>query len=289
MSDLPVLTELSVADLSPAKPSTGLIQPAATVGEIAQAFRAYQELRSQILTADDFQEIPQGRFLKRSGWRKLSTAFAVNFTLLEKHIERDDQGKAIYAEFIVRAMAPNGRYADGWGSCSIDEDRWNRQSSRNKQDHDLPATAYTRATNRACADLFGMGEMSAEEMVNGGNGEQATVKSRDVLSTQPGSMTVEQRRRLLQLFELHKVPFELRQAIQRAAYHADTLENLSAVHADDWVGALEDDARREKMFSVGETLLGVQKQKASVPDDPAATDSEKGDEEEEDDDLLANM
>ncbi|QBI19364.1 hypothetical protein ER308_07265 [Egibacter rhizosphaerae] len=125
--------------------------------------------------------------MKRSGWRKLSTAFGVTFEIVHRDIERDDRGAVRRAEFTTRAIAPNGRQVDGWGACDVferccepgctrggrhqhcagvdgfraHEDAWTHFS---KAEHDIPATAETRSKNRAAADLFGMGEVSAEEM-----------------------------------------------------------------------------------------------------------------------------
>jgi hypothetical protein len=43
-----------------------------------------------------------------------------------------------------------------------------KQAHFSNPQHDIPATAFTRASNRAKADLFGMGEVSAEEVQEGG-------------------------------------------------------------------------------------------------------------------------
>jgi hypothetical protein len=72
---------------------------------------------------------------------------------------------------IARAIAPNGRYRDGIGVCEI-HDRCNRSCMAGCRGfhhyahptHDLVATAATRASNRASSDLYGMGEVSAEEI-----------------------------------------------------------------------------------------------------------------------------
>ncbi|XP_065853634.1 uncharacterized protein [Euphorbia lathyris] len=45
-----------------------------------------------------------------------------------------------------------GRFSDGWGSCERREKRFQ------KPNHDIPSTAETRAKNRACQDLLGIGE-----------------------------------------------------------------------------------------------------------------------------------
>lgn len=149
----------NVADLVPFEHSA-LVRPAGTPNEIAQVFTDYQELCKRLLDDQDYQSIGGKRFPKRSAWRKLAVAFGVTFTILERTISRDEEGRVQWAEFVVRALSPGGRHADGWGSCSLrGEDR-----RFSKPDHDIPATAETRAKNRAAADLFGMGDVSAEEI-----------------------------------------------------------------------------------------------------------------------------
>jgi hypothetical protein len=185
--------------LTPDQPTGSLIlQPAAPLAEIERAFTAYQRVCAHLLDDSDYQKIGNGRFRKKSGWRKLSTAFAVNLTLIEKRIDRDDDGVIRRAEFTVRATAPNGRHVDGWGLC----DRYERccqpgctkKSSGHvhcgraqpkgtcrgwthfsKAEHDIPATAHTRANNRASSDLFGMGEVSAEEVLEAEREEEAAM------------------------------------------------------------------------------------------------------------------
>lgn len=156
---------------------------------------AYHDLCRTLLSADDYQQIGDRSFPKKSAWRKLAVAFNVSTELVSKEYVRDERGRVISAEVVMRATAPNGRFMDGIGVCSVTErccdpitcDRWlkwpdsgkptghvhclpdcNGRHAFSKPDHDVPATAMTRATNRACSDLFGMGEVSAEEMTGEG-------------------------------------------------------------------------------------------------------------------------
>lgn len=86
-------------------------------------------------------------------------AFRLSDTVLEKEIIKDEEGRVNEASFLVKVWSPDGRSAEGWGNCSIFE---NRRFS--KVNHDIPSTAMTRAINRAVSDLIGAGEVSAEEM-----------------------------------------------------------------------------------------------------------------------------
>lgn len=164
----------------------GITRPAAPLQQIVQAFTEYQQVRNQLLDPKaDFQEIGRRSHPKKSAWRKLAVAFNVTCELLAREYERDDAGQIIRAEIVVRAHAPGGRYMDGLGSCDLREKCCHSGRCRNTvrghthcdvddshdpaqhfshPQHDIPATAMTRATNRACSDLFGFGEVSAEEI-----------------------------------------------------------------------------------------------------------------------------
>lgn len=121
-------------------------------------WQAYQELTEKLLNPSDYQYIGRKRFKKKSAWRKYMKAFRISTRVIEKDIIKDDSGRVIESSFLVRAWMPDGREAEGWGNCS----KFERGFS--KPNHDIPATAMTRAINRAVSDLIGAGEVSAEEM-----------------------------------------------------------------------------------------------------------------------------
>lgn len=131
--------------------------------EPAQARKAmaqYQQLTDAMLGPEDWQQISrEKRFVKRSGFQKISTGYSLSCEILsEEVVERDERGEPVRARAIVRAMHPNGRHWDGSGRCSITERGFS------KAEHDLTATAITRATNRAISNLVGFGAVSAEEL-----------------------------------------------------------------------------------------------------------------------------
>jgi hypothetical protein len=184
--DVEVVEDVSVAALARIEPRMdSLVRPAADLADIAQAFADYQTLTKSLLDESDYQQIQDKKFPKRSAWRKLAVAFGVTFQIVDRVHDRDASGRILRSEFIVRAIAPNTRYADGWGACSAFE-RCCPQGCRRRHnhcpaergepcsgtvhfthaEHDIPATAETRAKNRAAADLFGMGAVSAEEVVD---------------------------------------------------------------------------------------------------------------------------
>lgn len=139
--------------------STAIVKPAGSTSELVENMAAYQQLCVDLLDDNDFQTISGKKFVKRSGMRKLAVSYGVSFEIIDRTFTRNEEGELLSADFVVRATAPNGRFSDGWGACAVNE----RNAGR-KAEHDIPATAETRAKNRACADLFGMGDVSAEEV-----------------------------------------------------------------------------------------------------------------------------
>lgn len=123
-----------------------------------EEWKAYQKITELMLDDTDYQNIKGNMYKKKSAWRKYARAFNITTEIIEKNISRNDKGVVTEADFTVRATLPTGRYADGWGNCS------RREGNKSHPNHDIPATAMTRATNRAIADLIGAGEVTAEEI-----------------------------------------------------------------------------------------------------------------------------
>ena len=128
------------------------------VEQALEEWNAYQKITELMLDETDYQQIQGRAFKKKSAWRKYARAFNITTEIIDKDIVKTDKGAVKEASFIVRATLPTGRYADGWGNCSRQE------GNKAHPNHDIPATAMTRATNRAIADLIGAGEVTAEEI-----------------------------------------------------------------------------------------------------------------------------
>ncbi|CAN6225522.1 unnamed protein product [Urochloa humidicola] len=114
-------------------------------------FRKYQQVAFSILEKSDYTSISGNPYIKKSGWRKISCFFNISFEIKDRSIEFDEERNVKRAEFLVRASMLGGRFSDGWGSCDRREKRFN------KPNHDIPSTAETRAKNKACQDLLGIG------------------------------------------------------------------------------------------------------------------------------------
>lgn len=133
---------------------------------------AYQKLCKWLLNDTDYQEIivkekdeegnyvkVKRHFKKKSAWQKLSRAFNVDTSIVDRDLERTKTGRIKEAYYCVRATLPNGRSVESDALCSRFE-----KGKDKVRDHTIMSTAKTRATNRAIAELIGAGEVSAEEM-----------------------------------------------------------------------------------------------------------------------------
>jgi len=132
--------------------------------DAAQVMRAYQDTCKAILTRDDTQRVGDREFTTRSGFQKLAAAYGVSTEIVSVDVthEPEGDGTVMVARAVVRAIHPSGRHAEGDGACSQREKRFRKGDE--KMDHSLPATAVTRATNRAVSNLVAFGTVSAEEM-----------------------------------------------------------------------------------------------------------------------------
>lgn len=166
-------------EVAPFQPTVAL---AVSVDEALAQWQDYQRLTRELLDDTDYQAIGQKRFKKKSAWRKYARAFNITDRVTFEDIQRDETGFPMWARIRVEARANNGRTAEADHECHVSERCCERPCRKSSwQSHeccpddcsgkrhwshpgDLPATALTRAKNRAISDLIGAGEVSAEEM-----------------------------------------------------------------------------------------------------------------------------
>jgi hypothetical protein len=138
------------------------------VEEQTAAMAEHQAMLRGVLDDSDYQGAGGGkRFVKKSGWRKIATAYSLSLEVVPgtDKVDRAEDGSVERASVWVRATAPNGRFAEGDGYCDVAEERFSgNRGNKTKLENDLRGTASTRATNRAISNLVGMGDVSAEEM-----------------------------------------------------------------------------------------------------------------------------
>ncbi len=170
--DPPAVASLAVAR----QRRSEVIRPLST-DALVESFAEYQNLLPRLLNSSDYQDAGGGeKFVKKSGWRKIATAFDLDVVIVTEEVERDEDGHILRAKTTARATTPAGRSMDGDGYCTIDEFTGKRAKNP-KLENDLRGTAATRAKNRAISDLVGMGEVSAEEVSAGGAGHTTAVPS----------------------------------------------------------------------------------------------------------------
>lgn len=167
-------------------PRTGIVLPAVDTEGAVAAWNAYVALCKAVIGPEDIQKTWDGDFRKKSAFRKLARFYDLTDKVVDSEIQRDDRGRPIFAAFTVRATAPNGREAEGYHECHLSErccpaafeedcyraDKPNHHCCKPgctgwphwSHPGDIPATAHTRAKNRAISDLIGAGEVSAEEV-----------------------------------------------------------------------------------------------------------------------------
>lgn len=144
-------------DIVPA-PIMTLIEPAAEIEELKKHWERIQQLKKSILDKSDIQDIGGKTYVKRSGWRKLQSAFAISDRILNREKEDLGDGQFLWRIEVEAFHPPSGRSSTGVGACSSKERKFAHV------DHDVFAIAHTRAKNRAISDLIGLGEVSAEEI-----------------------------------------------------------------------------------------------------------------------------
>lgn len=161
------------------KVETDVVMPAMNGDEALKVWAQYQDLIQKVCTDEDYQQIKEKKFRKKSGWRKIATFFNLSVSTMNEKREDFPTGDFAY-HFTCRATAPNGRYADGTGSCNAYEkakykdgkfatyNKFNRTWDEAEANslHNVRGTAETRAWNRAVSNLVGGGEVSADEIVD---------------------------------------------------------------------------------------------------------------------------
>lgn len=158
---LPAVTEVG----GPAEPVVGpsnAIVLASPEG-VQRAINQYREIQRVLDESmpESLVTIGKKKHRTKSYWRAIATAFNLTVVCIdEKHVQ--GAGKSTDWGWLTtyRATAPNGRIADGDGSCFASEKTGRGQGTV----HNVRSHAHTRAYNRAVSNLVGFGEVSAEEM-----------------------------------------------------------------------------------------------------------------------------
>lgn len=147
------------------------VLPLVTPEEAAQQWQRFESLKAKLLVDDDYQTIAGKRFIKRSGFRKIAVYFGLSDRVVKE--ERHDREDGSFSwRIVVEAFAPNGRTCIGVGACD------SRERKFAHTEHDVYATAHTRAKSRAISDMVAGGVVSAEE-AEGGQGVELTASEEE--------------------------------------------------------------------------------------------------------------
>jgi len=156
-------------EMLPEKVQTQIIKPLVNPDEALQAFNEYQTLKKKLRGDGDFVEFKDKKGNKREAptkqWRtKLTRFFGISVEIIKEEVEYLQDGTFVY-KATARAIAPNGLYVDGDGTC------WSKTKESKDAVKDIyhltRSHAITRAKNRAVLELVGFGEVSAEEIEEG--------------------------------------------------------------------------------------------------------------------------
>ena len=142
---------------------TAVIPVAADPAALRAALANYREVQAALDEAlpNSVMTIRGKRFRTKSYWRAVATTFNLSVEVRdEKHVQAEKSGDWGWM-VLYRASAPNGRTADGDGSCFASEKPGSQATV-----HNVRAHAHTRSYNRAVSNLVGFGEVSAEEMMD---------------------------------------------------------------------------------------------------------------------------
>lgn len=178
------------SNLPAADDEGGIVRPVEDIESVVEVYDQFEKIKSELLGSEDVTKINTNNHINKSGWRKIATAFNLSIETLATKREVDN-GVVSYT-VTARATAPNGKTVTGNGMCASNEsnhmvkvtdDKSEYSDYEDRDDvfevdgalrrlkepkevneHNIMATAETRAKNRAISDLVGGGEVSAEEM-----------------------------------------------------------------------------------------------------------------------------
>jgi len=139
-----------------------VVQPVAPIEQLKKSMQEFERLKRELLTEDDWQQIGDKKYITRSGFRKISLAFGLSDQILEEHRAERADGSFTW-RVKVRVWARNGRRSESVGACDSSERKFAHL------EHDVYATAHTRAKSRAISDLVAGGAVSAEELEGQGS------------------------------------------------------------------------------------------------------------------------
>ncbi len=120
--------------------------------EVRDYMRRFNEVKASILEPSDYVDIKGTKYIKRSGYEKLSKMFQFSVSILStewKKIAVSNKEILVF-RIHLKLQAPNGIYVETTGVCSSDE-----KKVQNKPLFVIEQTAYSRAYSRGVRMLLG--------------------------------------------------------------------------------------------------------------------------------------
>ncbi|MDD2907600.1 MAG: hypothetical protein PHH98_03070 [Candidatus Gracilibacteria bacterium] len=118
------------------------------VSNLKLSISELNNIKDKLLDSSDIYNIKGIKYINKKGYRKIALAFNISTQIINE--KRILDGDNLIYDFTVRASTPMGRYTEASSSCSSNERDFTHLN------HDVRATAQTRATNRAISDLLGI-------------------------------------------------------------------------------------------------------------------------------------
>jgi hypothetical protein len=129
-----------------------LIKPIANLEEIVDAFKKYQQLKTELQAEGDIFIIKNKECSTRVFDDKLSKFFGISVDIIRTVREENKSTGELVWYVWAKAISPHGQFKVAGGACSSKERNFAHIP------HDIIATAETRAKKRAIEELVGFGE-----------------------------------------------------------------------------------------------------------------------------------
>lgn len=156
-------------------------KPLVKLEEAIAAWEQYQDLINALIKTQDIVVVQGVKKAKKSGINKIARFFGYSCEIIRAYKEEiigPQGGKGFVWRVWAKAIAPTGRFRVAGAACSSTERRFAHL------EHDVLATAETRAKKRAIEELAGMGELELLEEEE--NQSPQEVKSEEVSSKTEG-------------------------------------------------------------------------------------------------------
>lgn len=136
--------------------------------EVRDYMKRFNEVKASVLEPSDYVDIKGTKYIKRSGYEKLSRMFQFSVSILSSEWKKITASNKEILVFRIhlKLQAPNGMYVETTGVCSTDE-----KKVQDKPLFVLEQTAYSRAYSRGVRMLLG-GVVASEEDIEEGEEDE---------------------------------------------------------------------------------------------------------------------